>query len=135
MLSSKNSGEVVSGEIESHCFETGWALVCLWEVVGDYLCIIFFPFSFLHLLNCPYLTPWASLLFLLISSPPTCWVTELLPNSSCATSVIFNVPSAKRGLPGDNTTPCSIFVFMQSMKFVRSIIYPEASVTELNTPF
>lgn len=89
------------------------------------------PLSLLDLLNCPYLIPWVSLLLLLLFSPPACWVTELLPKSSCATSMILNVLSAKRNLPGDNTTPCSIFVFMQRMKFVRGIIYPELSVTEL----
>lgn len=59
------------------CLETGWVLVCLWEVVSDCHCIYWFflfvsfcvccfstppPPPFFHLLNCLFLNPWVFLI-------------------------------------------------------------------------
>lgn len=52
-----------------------WALICLWEVVNDFLCIIslFFTSLFHCWLNCLYFSPWVFLLLFFLLPPPTCW--------------------------------------------------------------
>lgn len=43
--------EVDKGDVSQvgRCLETGWTLVCLWEVASDFLCIAFLiPLSFIY---------------------------------------------------------------------------------------
>lgn len=81
------------GQGRSSFWETGWALVCLWEVVGECFCINslgpFFPLSsstFLPLLNSLYLNPHVTMLLLLLFSGRTvqvslwrlsCWLVSV----------------------------------------------------------
>lgn len=56
--------------------ETGWASVCLWEVMSvmsDYLCITWHHTFFLHLLNCFYLDPQVFSLSFFLFSLPSHW--------------------------------------------------------------
>lgn len=48
--------------------ENSWPSVCLWEMVGDFLCFAWFSYL-LHWLNCLYLGPWVFLPFFLVFSP------------------------------------------------------------------
>jgi len=62
---------------QGYCSDTAWALVCLWEVVSDFLCIIcvIIPTSslFLHLLSHLYLKLQVFLLLFFLISPHSTW--------------------------------------------------------------
>lgn len=69
------------------CPQASWTPVCCYEVVSDYLCIIWNLFGlFFHLLSCLYTNPWVFITFalLILFSIPlwrseTDWVQALPP--------------------------------------------------------
>lgn len=78
MLSNKNCGRERKGGFgfQGSCSDTGWTLVCSWEVESDLLCTscVIVPSSplFLHLLNHLYLSQQVFLLLFFLVSPQSC---------------------------------------------------------------